>query len=177
MPLPRRRAEEQSPHVPRKTGNVLTAAWPIAINVMVAWGIANGSGTTSNAGYRSACHTGGVSSRVRVRSISNDPLIVDRCAEPRNVVRRRGRAESDRLWQSADLLTCQTDPFAVGEHLLIAIAYVLQPSRCRRQHDPRPPSTAQDAWASLAPRRAQFPSQLNERSEADKVLSLPPLCP
>ena len=30
------RAEEQSPHVPRKTGNVLTAAWPIAINVMVA---------------------------------------------------------------------------------------------------------------------------------------------
>ena len=30
------RAEEQSPHVPRKTGNVMTAAWPIAINVMVA---------------------------------------------------------------------------------------------------------------------------------------------
>ena len=29
------RAEEQSPHVPRKTGNVLTAAWPIAINVLV----------------------------------------------------------------------------------------------------------------------------------------------
>ena len=30
------RAEEQSPHVPRKTDNVLTAAWLIAINVMVA---------------------------------------------------------------------------------------------------------------------------------------------
>ena len=30
------RAEEQSPHVPRKTVNVLTAAWSIAINVMVA---------------------------------------------------------------------------------------------------------------------------------------------
>ena len=28
------RAEEQSPHVPRKTGNVLTAAWPIAINAV-----------------------------------------------------------------------------------------------------------------------------------------------
>ncbi len=40
------RAEEQSPHVPRKTGNVLTAAWPIAINVMVA--CRPTSGTTSS---------------------------------------------------------------------------------------------------------------------------------
>ena len=36
----------QSPHVPRKTGNVLTAAWPIAINVMVACRLT--SGTTSS---------------------------------------------------------------------------------------------------------------------------------
>ncbi len=40
------RAEEQSPHVPRKTGNVLTAAWPIAINVLVA--CRPTSGTTSS---------------------------------------------------------------------------------------------------------------------------------
>ena len=40
------RAEEQSPHVPRKTGNVLTAAWPVAINVMVA--CRPTSGTTSS---------------------------------------------------------------------------------------------------------------------------------
>ena len=50
------RAEEQSPHVPRKTGNVLTAAWPIAINVMVA--CRPTSGTTSSLPERMHWHLG-----------------------------------------------------------------------------------------------------------------------
>ena len=95
-----------------------------------------------------------------------DPLIVDRARSPR--ARFVVEAVEPMLGKAPTPLA---DRVRVGTSPAVHNRLVLQPIG-RRQYDPRPP--CQTLKAVL--RRRAKPSN-SRRSEADKVICLPPLCP